>query len=123
MSMYFEFQAQPNQATTWIPNVDVCERADEIVILVEMPGIDRSDMQVAWYEGALIISGVKRQRPTGRDVAKYLCVERTYGHFRREIQIKIPIDYKNAKAELKNGLLRIHLPKRTELDVTTIPIL
>ena len=123
MSMYFEFQEQPNQATTWIPNVDVCERADEIVILVEMPGIDRSDMQVAWYEGALIISGLKRQRPTGRDVAKYLCVERTYGHFRREIQIKIPIDHKNAKAELKNGLLRIHLPKRTEPDVTTIPIL
>jgi HSP20 family protein len=123
MSIYFEFQEQPNQATTWIPTVDVCERADEIVILVEIPGVDRSDMQIAWNEGLLIISGLKRQRPSGRDVAKYLCVERSYGQFRREIAIKIPIDYKNAKAELKNGLLRIHLPKRSEPDVTTIPIL
>jgi HSP20 family protein len=123
MSIYFEFQEQPNQATTWVPTVDVCERADEIVILVEIPGVDRSDMQIAWNEGFLIISGLKRQRPSGRDVAKYLCVERSYGHFRREIAIKIPIDYKNAKAELKNGLLRINLPKRSEPDVTTIPIL
>lgn len=121
--MYFEFQEQPGPAATWSPTVDVCERADEIVIFVEMPGVDRADMQIAWSEGVLIISGLKRQRPSNRGVATYHCVERTYGHFRREITIKIPIDHKNAKAELKNGLLRIHLPKRTEPDVTTIPIL
>ena len=121
--MYFEFQEQPLQGATWTPTVDVCERADEIVIFVEMPGVERADVQIAWSEGMLIVSGLKRQRPAGRDVAKYLCVERTYGHFRREIAIKIPIDYKNAKAELENGLLKIHLPKRTEPDVTTIPIL
>jgi len=120
--MYFEFQEQPGKATTWAPTVDVCERADELVIFVEIPGVDRSDMQVAWTEGALIISGLKRQRSSGEGVATYHCVERTYGHFRREIAIKIPIDHKNATAELKNGLLKIHLPKRTEPDVTIIPI-
>jgi len=84
-------------------------------------GVD--DMQVAWNEGILIISGLKRQRPSGRGVETYLCVERAYGHFRREISVKIPVDYKNAKAELRDGLLKIRLPKRTEADVTTIPIL
>jgi HSP20 family protein len=121
--MYFEFQEQPRQGATWSPTVDVCERADEIVILVEMPGVDRSDVQLAWNEGVLIISGLKRQRPADQGVANYLCVERTYGHFRREISIKIPVDHKNAKAELKDGLMKIHLPKRSEADVTTIPIL
>ena len=121
--MYFEFQEQPGQAAAWTPNVDVCERPDAVVIFVEMPGVERSDMQVAWAEGVLIISGTKRQRPSGRSVATYHCVERAYGNFRREIAIKIPVDYKNAKAELKNGLLRIQLPKRTEPDVTVIPIL
>ena len=120
--MYFEFQEQPGQATTWTPPVDVCERTDELVIFVELPGVDRADAQVAWNEGVLIVAGLKRQRPSGQGVATYHCVERSYGHFRREISIKIPVDHKNAKAELKNGLLKIHLPKRTELDVTTIPI-
>ena len=121
--MYFEFQGEPRQGATWTPTVDVCERPNEVVIFVEIPGVDRSDTQVAWNEGVLIISGLKRQRPSSQDIAKYLCVERAYGHFRREISIKIPIDHKNAKAELNNGLLKVHLPKRTEPDVTTIPIL
>jgi len=121
--MYFEFQEQARQGATWLPTVDVCERPSEIVVFVEMPGVDRADMQVAWNEGVLIISGLKRQRPSGRGVETYLCVERAYGHFRREISIKIPVDYKSGKAELKDGLLKIHLPKRTEPDVTTIPIL
>ena len=121
--MYFEFQEQPGHAATWTPSVDVCERPDAVVIFVEMPGVDRSDMQVAWTEGVLIISGLKRQRPSSRGVATYHCVERAYGNFRREIAIKIPVDHANAKAELKDGLLRIHLPKRSEPDVTVIPIL
>jgi HSP20 family protein len=121
--MFFEYQDQRGQGTTWAPTVDVCERSDEIVIFVEIPGVDRSDIQIAWNEGVLIISGLKRQRPSGSSVATYHCVERAYGYFRREIAIKIPVDQKNANAELKNGLLRIHLPKRSEPDVTTIPIL
>jgi len=121
--MYFEFQEQARQGATWMPTVDVSERNHEIVVFVEIPGVDRSDMQVTWNEGVLIISGLKRQSPPRRGVETYLCVERAYGHFRREIAVKIPVDYKNAKAELKNGLLKIHLPKRTEPDVTTIPIL
>ena len=123
MSMYFEFQEEPRQAATWAPTIDVCERATEILILVEMPGVERSDVQIAWKESALIISGVKRQRPPGQGVATYLCVERAYGYFRREIAIKVSVDPKNAKAELKDGLMKIHLPKRTEPDETTIPIL
>lgn len=120
--MYFEFHAQARQGATWSPTVDVCERADEIVIFVEMPGVHRSDVQLAWHDGVLIISGTKRQQGTDENVAAYLCVERAYGHFRREISIKIPVDQKHAKAHLKDGLLKIHLPKRTEADITIIPI-
>jgi HSP20 family protein len=120
--MYFEFQEEPRQGATWAPTIDVCERANEILILVEMPGVDRSEVQVTWKESTLIISGVKRQRPPDRGVASYLCLERAYGHFRREIAIKVPVDPKNAKAELKDGLMKIRLPKRTETDETMIPI-
>jgi len=104
--------------------VDVCERPAEIVVLVEVPGVDRSDVQLAWNAGVLIISGLKRQQPPDRGVAAYLCVERAYGHFRREITITVPIDYKQAQAELKDGLLKIHLPKLTSKpEASLIPIL
>ena len=120
--MYFEYQAQPQQGATWTPTVDVCERANEIVIFVEMPGVDRSDVHLAWNDGVLIISGQKRQMPPDYGVAKYLCVERTYGHFRREITINLTVDHKQASAELNNGLMKIHLPK-SKPEVTNIPIL
>jgi HSP20 family protein len=121
--MYFEFQPEARAAATWAPTVDVCERPAEIVIFVEVPGVNRSDIQLAWDDGLLVISGMKRQQPPDRGVA-YLCVERSYGHFRREITINVRIDYKQAKAELKDGLLKIHLPKLTSKpEASVIPIL
>ena len=119
--MYFEFPAQLRQGATWSPTVDVCVRPNEIIIFVEMPGVHRSDVQLAWNDGLLIISGVKRQMPPDCG-AKYLCVERTYGQFRREITIDIGVDYKAAKAELKDGLMKIRLPK-AKPQVVDIPIL
>jgi HSP20 family protein len=120
--MYFEYQTEPQQGANWVPTVDVCEREDRIVIFVEMPGVDRSDIQLAWNEGVLIISGLKRQMPPDYGAAKYLCLERTYGRFRREIAINLPVNHKQATAELKNGLMKIYLPK-SRPETTTIPIL
>jgi HSP20 family protein len=119
--MYFEFPAQLRQGDTWSPTVDVCERAHEIVIFVEMPGVHRSDVQLAWNDGVLIISGIKRPVPPDDCAAKYLCVERIYGHFRREITINVTVDHKGATAELKEGLMKIHLPK-AKPQVMDIPI-
>ena len=122
--MYFEFATAQPQGATWFPSIDICERAAEIVIFVEMPGIDRSDVQLSWNEGVLIISGQKRQHPPDRQVVRYLCVERPYGYFRREITINIRIDQKHAKAELKNGLMTISLPKLASTpEASRIPIL
>ena len=122
--MYFEFEARPQRGATWTPMVDVCERETEIVIFVEMPGVEKSDVQLSWNQGALIISGQKRQHMPRRGVARYLCVERAYGQFRREIEINIPIDRKAAKADLKDGLLKIHLPKAaSKNEPANIPIL
>ena len=69
--MYFEFLAQPRQGATWSPAVDVCERPDEIVIFVEMPGVQRSDVQLSWNQGVLIISGLKRPMVGEEGAANY----------------------------------------------------
>ena len=105
----------------FFPQVDVCERATEIVILIEMPGVERKDVRISWKENVLIVAGQKRQK--SEVGARYTCVERNYGPFRREIPISIPIDHKNAKAELREGLMKIHLPKLGESgERSSIPI-
>lgn len=122
--MYFEFHQTERRAATWTPNVDVCERPGEIVILVEMPGVERSDVQLSWNDGVLTISGQKRQHGPEQVRATYLCVERSYGLFRREIAINVPIDHKNARAELRDGLMTIQLPRlSSKPEASNIPIL
>jgi len=118
--MYFEFQLERRQV--WEPMVDVCERPTEIVLFVEMPGIERSDVKLSWHDGVLTIAGVKRQShdpcPT-----RYHCLERNYGQFRRDIAINIPVAPDQARAELRDGLMRIYLPKRlTNSGPSEIPI-
>ncbi len=106
----------------YLPHIDVFERPGEVVILVEMPGVDRRDITLSWKDNVLTISGHKRQQ-TDAGNGGYLCVERSYGPFRREIAIGIPIDHKQARAEMRNGLMKIHLPKLPpEKAQNTIPI-
>ena len=122
--MYFEFEGRTQHGATWTPMMDVCERENEIVIFVEMPGVDKSDVQLSWMQGVLIITGQKRQHLPAGGRSRYLCLERAYGQFRREIDVNMPIDRKAAKAELENGLLVIHLPKvPSKSEPSHIPIL
>ena len=120
--MYFEFESRKQRGATWTPMIDVCEREDEILIIVEMPGVDKADVQLSWNHGLLTISGQKRQHVPGKRT-RYLCLERAYGQFRREIQIDVAIDRQAAKAELENGILRISLPKASSKEPSSIPIL
>jgi HSP20 family protein len=118
--MYFEFHHTREQS--WMPAIDVCERPGEIVIFIEMPGIARSDVKLSWRDGVLTISGQKRQQPDV-GVARYHCVERDYGKFRRDIAINVPVEQDKARAELRDGVMRIYLPKRARKpESTEIPI-
>ena len=106
----------------YLPHIDVCEGPDDVVVMIEVPGVDRHDIQISWKDNVLTISGHKRPQPDAAG-AKYVCVERNYGPFRREIVIGIPIDHRRAKAELREGLMKIRLPKiREEQARNAIPI-
>ncbi len=121
--MSFEFVREERHATNWIPTVDVCERPAEIVIFVEMPGVERKDIHVTWHDHVLTITGSKQRHPSEKGAARYLCVERTYGYFKREIEIHVPIDHTHAKALLLDGLLKIQLPKATSKpEPVVIPV-
>jgi HSP20 family protein len=108
---YFDFEPEEHFRSTWGPVVDVYENASEVIVRVELPGVRKKDVRLRWRERLLTITGTKDRQFSGAEQGRFLCVERQYGTFRRDVVIDTPIDFKKASAELRNGLLKVRLPK------------
>ncbi|HVF49208.1 MAG TPA: Hsp20/alpha crystallin family protein [Pyrinomonadaceae bacterium] len=93
-----------------LPPVDVCESEEGITVRVELPGVPAELIEVALTTHHLRITGKKKKgAPRGR--IAHLCSERNYGHFNRTVPLRWPVNVREATAELRNGLLTLHLPK------------
>ena len=99
-----------NSNSQWAPNIDLSEDADEIVIKAEVPGVQAKDLHILIKEGFLQISGEKRQ-PLHRSQVRYICLERSYGKFCRNLYLNAAIDINAVRARLHDGLVTIWLPK------------
>ena len=97
-------------AGSWIPNLDLGEDAEKIIIQVEVPGIHASNLRAVFQSGCVQISG-ERRPPIPKGEAHFLCLERNYGRFSRTIFLNAAVDLDGASAQLQNGILRILLPK------------
>nr|AAC79726.1 small heat shock protein [Thermotoga maritima] len=103
------------------PDMDVFETDDEVVIEVEIPGIDRKDVQITVEENILKISGEKKleREQKGKN---YYYVERSAGKFERAIRLPDYVDVEKIKAEYKNGVLTIRVPKKEERKKKVIEV-
>ena len=101
----------PLASETWAPPVDLCESGDAIVVCVELPGLTAEHIKVGATNTQLRIWGEKKRRAARRRIVSHLCSERSYGKFSRVVPLRWTISVRDATAELKNGILRIHLPK------------
>lgn len=97
-------------AGNWIPNVDLGEDTERIIIQVEVPGIHTTNLRVVFQSGCVQISG-ERRPPVPKGGAHFLCLERSYGGFSRTIFLNTSVDLDGASAKLQNGILVISLPK------------
>jgi len=111
---YFEFEPEERFRSTWGPVIDVYESAEEIIVRAELPGVRKKDIRLRWRDGLLTITGTKERQFRGPEDGRFLCVERQYGSFHRDVVINTPIDFKKSSADLRNGLLKVRLPKIIE---------
>ncbi len=95
---------------SWVPCVDVSERGDKINIVLELPGVDKEDINILLHSNRLEIKGVKREN-LPRSKIKYHRLEREYGKFRRYIFLPSVVIPEKAKASLENGVLHVVLRK------------
>ena len=90
------------------PRVDIMETEEESLLLAGLPGVKPEDVDVRFDNGELIIDGCCAPRHQG---ANYLLSEYGVGDFYRGFTISEQIDWQKISAELKNGVLTVHLPK------------
>jgi len=101
----------PLASGTFAPPVDLCETETEISIRVELPGVTADQIKIGLSNNKLRIWGEKKRRPSRRRIMSYHCSERSFGKFGRIVPLRWTVCIRNASAELKSGMLHIHLPK------------
>ena len=110
-----------NGGSTWLPALDVWETEDELVLAVDLPGIEEKDISVEVDDGVLTVSG-ERSRETEEKNDRYYRFERRFGQFSRSVTLPQGIDASGVKAEFENGVLQVHIPKPEERKPTRIQI-
>ena len=101
----------PLASGAWAPPVDLCETQTSISIRVELPGVTADQIKIGLTNTKLRIWGEKKRRPNRRKVISYHCSERSFGKFGRIVPLRWTVCIRNAVAELRGGMLHIHLPK------------
>jgi len=93
----------------WIPPTDVYETEDDIVVQVELAGVQQADLAVALIDRRLTISGTRADRSAGRRAYHQMQVR--FGDFRTEVELPAAVDEEQVDAEYRDGFLRVRLPK------------
>ena len=107
--------------TVFRPNLDVTETNDAFVINADLPGVSEEDVDVSVMGNRLTVSG-RREAEDVQEGDRYVAVERSYGSFSRSFVLPDSANLDQIQAELTNGVLRIKVPKRGEMQGRKISI-
>jgi HSP20 family protein len=108
----FEWPSFPELATleSKMPKVDVVERDNEIVVRAEVPGVDKKDLDVSVSDNTVTIKGSTRHEEK-EEKGDYYRHEISTGAFSRMVSLPANVDGSKAKADFKDGVLELTIPK------------
>jgi HSP20 family protein len=107
--------------TSWAPAVDIFETEHELVVKADLPDADPKDLDIRIENNILTIRGERRFE---KNVKEENCmrVERAYGSFSRSFSLANTVNSEAIKAEYKNGVLTLSIPKREEAKPKQIKV-
>jgi HSP20 family protein len=116
-------QLEDAEDDTRVPPMDIQDRDDHYLLVIEMPGIPREKVDVNVKETLVEISGENALECDidHADLA-YLCNERTTTNFRRNVPLPGPVVPDGAEANLKDGVLVVRLPKKVEVEAQSVSL-
>ncbi len=104
-----------------VPDVDIKEMDNELIILMDLPGIEKEDITLKLTEDRLEVKAEKREEDE-EEGENYYSVERTFKGFRRVIDLPTFVDPDDASASFKNGVLEVRATKTEEDEGNTLEI-
>jgi len=105
----------------WTPALDMYEDKDNLFVKAELPGMKREEIEVSLHEGTLSISGERKSEGKYQDAEVYR-TERFFGRFQRTVTLPTPVAADKVKAQYKDGILTITLPKTEEAKPKRIDV-
>jgi HSP20 family protein len=112
---------EPSATTSWSPAVDIFETEGDIVVKAELPGMDRKDIVLNLENNVLTLKGERRFEKETKE-ENYHRIERSYGGFSRSFSIPATVDEERIRADYKDGVLKIFLPKKEQAKPKQIRI-
>lgn len=94
-------------ATAWIPTADIFSRGADLVIRCELAGVRRANIDIAFSSGVLTVSGERRSDLDEEDGVHFYTRERSYGRFRRSMNLPEGVDGSKISASFEDGLLEL----------------
>jgi HSP20 family protein len=104
----------------WVPPAELAETADRYVLTVELPGLQREDVQIESHDGLLTVHGARPARTSCPE--RYQQLERGQGRFSRSFRFGQAIESEAMTADLADGVLTVVVPKRTPSEVRRIDV-
>ena len=122
--------SQEQNLTTWAPAVDIYEGEQELVVKADLPDVKPEDLDIRVENNILTIRGERKFEKVGRPAAagetadekNYLRVERAYGSFARSFSLANTVNTEAIKADYKDGVLTLRVPKREEAKPKQIKV-
>jgi HSP20 family protein len=105
----------------WFPSLDVSETKSDIVVKVELPGMDPKDVDISLSDGLLTIKGERKYEKEEKE-EDYHFIERSFGTFARMVRLPKEVKRDKISASYKNGILKVILPKSEEARTKEIKI-
>ncbi len=106
---------------SWVPAVDIFEREDGLVLRVDLPGVNRDQIDVRVENGTLLLQGERKRDPDVEEAAAYR-LERGHGPFTRSFTLPTTVDASKISARFKDGVLEVVLPKAEDAKPKRIQI-
>jgi HSP20 family protein len=104
-----------------MPRVDVIDRDDEIMVRAELPGVDKKDLDISLANNTVTIKGSSKQEQKEEKGDYYRC-EISQGSFSRTLALPADVDTDKAKANFRDGLLELTLPKLKSAQKRSIKV-
>jgi len=113
--------SRTGESLGWTPSVDIFEDEEGLSLSFELAGVEPKDVDIRFENGVLTLKG---ERKLEREEKKenYHRVERSYGSFTRSFSLPVTVDAEKIRADAKNGVLKVFLPKKPEARPKSIQV-